>query len=131
MSRPSYKNAKATIDALIAMCISAEYPDGSTFEGIPVSSSSSGAEGVTTIPDQITVSNATTPLLAVNSNRLYAFIKALSTNTAPVFINNGAATTSKYELGPGETYTVTTNEAFQGIVTTGTQKVCISEVAIS
>ncbi|MGH9637095.1 MAG: hypothetical protein ACRD72_19870 [Candidatus Angelobacter sp.] len=86
--------------------------------------------GTTSTVDQVTVASSSTAIGNQSATvRKYLLIKALSTNSASVFLKPGTATTAHgFELGAGEQHIIYTQEAWAGIVVTGSQVVCYEEV---
>lgn len=74
-------------------------------------------------PSNISVTTASTTLLASSTTRRRAWIQSLDTNTVDVFVSGGTATTNGLQLKPGQTMLFENGAAIAGIVSSGTANV--------
>lgn len=83
------------------------------------------AAATTLTASQVTVTTASTAIVAENANRRVAIIQVVA--GGPVYIRGGVATTNDFPLATGGVYEHANTAALSGIVASGTADVRILE----
>lgn len=83
------------------------------------------APATTLTASKVTVTTASTQLVAANANRRVAMIQIVS--GGPVYVQSGAATVNDFPLDPGSVYEHANTAALSGIVASGSADVRILE----